>query len=267
VDCPEFGRSEQAAALENSVMVRWMAMFERYTETARRVIFFARYEASQVGGTTIDTEHLLLGLLREDRDLARRFLGPDAVENTRREIMESITVREKVSVSIDLPLTGEGKRILAYAAEEAEKLASTNIGTEHILLGILREESGLAAQILLKHGLTANGVREELARSPRPPKVVPVAPAPSHSPSSMFAALRNPVLPHQGVVAHADTARRIAEAVWLPLFGAEAVESQRPIKAELRFNVWIVTGSATEKVLFAFILQTDGRVFSVGPEL
>ena len=97
-------------------------MFERYTERARRVIFFARYEASQFGSTTIETEHLLLGLIREDKNLTNRFLrNSSSIESIRKEIEGRTTIREKVSTSIDLPLSNECKRILAYAAEEAER--------------------------------------------------------------------------------------------------------------------------------------------------
>ncbi len=117
-------------------------MFERYTEKARRVIFFARYEASQFGSPYIETEHLLLGLLREDKALTNRFLRSHAsVESIRKQIEGHTTIREKVSTSVDLPLSNECKRVLAYAAEEAERLSHRHIGTEHLLLGLLREES------------------------------------------------------------------------------------------------------------------------------
>ena len=98
-------------------------MFERYTEKARRVIFFARYEASQFGSPYIETEHLLLGLLREDKALTNRFLRSHAsVESIRKQIEGHTTIREKVSTSVDLPLSNECKRVLAYAAEEAERV-------------------------------------------------------------------------------------------------------------------------------------------------
>src|SRR5256712_219917 len=141
-------------------------MFELYTERARRVIFFARYEASQFGSTTIETEHLLLGLIREDKNLTNRFLrNHSSIESIRKEIEGRTTIREKVSTSIDLPLSNECKRILAYAAEEAERLNHRHIGTEHLLLGILREEKCVAAEILHERGLRLNAMREELARS------------------------------------------------------------------------------------------------------
>lgn len=151
-------------------------MFERYTEKARRVIFFARYEASQFGSPRIETEHLLLGLLREDKALTHRFLGgPSPVEDIRKQIEAVTVVREKVSTSVDMPLSDEGRRVLAYAAEEAEHLSHKHIGTEHLLLGLLREENSFGAQILKEHGVRLSAVREELARTieetePIPPK-------------------------------------------------------------------------------------------------
>jgi ATP-dependent Clp protease ATP-binding subunit ClpC len=139
-------------------------MFERYTEKARRVIFFARYEASQFGSPYIETEHLLLGLLREDKALTNRFLrGHDQVEGIRKQIEDHTVVREKVSTSVDLPLSNEGKRVLAYAAEEAVRLSHQHIGTEHLLLGLLREENSFAAQLLKEHGVLLSQLREELA--------------------------------------------------------------------------------------------------------
>ncbi len=141
-------------------------MFERYTEKARRVIFFARYEASQFGSPYIETEHLLLGLIREDKALANRFLRSHAaVESIRKQIEAHTTIREKVSTSVDLPLSHECKRVLAYAAEEAERLSHKHIGTEHLLLGLLREEKCFAAEILHERGLRLSTIREELARS------------------------------------------------------------------------------------------------------
>src|SRR6201986_4724447 len=141
-------------------------MFERYTEKARRVIFFARYEASQFGSPYIETEHLLLGLLREDKALTNRFLRSHAsVESIRKQVEGHTTIREKVSTSVDLPLSNECKRVLAYAAEEAERLSHKHIGTEHLLLGLLREEKCFAAEILQERGLRLPAIREELQRT------------------------------------------------------------------------------------------------------
>ena len=140
-------------------------MFERYTEQARRVIFFALDEARQFGSPYIETEHLLLGLLREEKARANYFLrSRAAAEPIRRQIEQHTAPREKVSTSVDLPLSYESKRVLAYGAEEAERLNQKHIGTEHLLLGLLREEKCFAAKILHERGLCIAGVREELQR-------------------------------------------------------------------------------------------------------
>ncbi len=145
-------------------------MFERYTEKARRVVFFGRYEASQFGSPFIETEHLLLGLLREDKALTNRFLrAHGVVESIRRQIEKNTTIREKVSTSVDLPLSNECKRVLAYAAEEAERLGHKHIGTEHLLLGLLREEGCFAAQMLKERGIELESIREGLAKTPMAP--------------------------------------------------------------------------------------------------
>ncbi|MGD0908083.1 MAG: ATP-dependent Clp protease ATP-binding subunit [Candidatus Acidiferrales bacterium] len=141
-------------------------MFERYTEKARRVIFFARYEASQYGSPYIETEHLLLGLMREDKALANRFLrSHGSIESIRKEIEQRITIRERISTSVEVPLSQESKRILNFATEEAERLGHKHVGTEHLLLGILREEKCFGAEILQERGLRLSTLREELARS------------------------------------------------------------------------------------------------------
>jgi ATP-dependent Clp protease ATP-binding subunit ClpC len=154
-----------------------VTMFERYTEKARRVIFFARYEASQFGSPYIETEHLLLGLLREDKALTNRFLRSHAsVELIRKQIETHTTIGEKVSTSVDLPLSNEGKRVLAYAAEEAERLGHKHIGTEHLLLGLLREEGCFAAELLKDRGVKLESVRDDVARVTHEPEARPSAP-------------------------------------------------------------------------------------------
>ncbi|HEY6414333.1 MAG TPA: Clp protease N-terminal domain-containing protein [Edaphobacter sp.] len=142
-------------------------MFDRYTEKARRVIFFARYEASTFGSPSIETEHLLLGLLREDKALASRFSRSHVSwESIRRRIEEHTIIREKISTSVDLPLSNESKRVLAYAAEEAQRLGDNFIGTEHLLLGILREEQGKGAELLRVMGIPGLAeVRKSISES------------------------------------------------------------------------------------------------------
>ncbi len=141
-------------------------MFERYTEKARRVIFFARYEASQFGAPAIEPEHLLLGLLREDKSLTTRFLvrAQSSVDAIRKEVEGRSALREKISASVELPLSATTRRVLAYAHEESDRLQHRHIGTEHLLLGLLREEHSVAAEILLERGLRISAVREEVVR-------------------------------------------------------------------------------------------------------
>src|SRR5476649_606556 len=139
-------------------------MFERYTERARRVLFFARYEASQLGSISIETEHLLLGLIREGKGLTSRIFARShlSLENIRKEIEGRTVFREKVSTSVEIPFSAETKRVLQFAAEEADRLLHNYIGTEHLLLGILREERSVAASILMEKGMRLNTVREDI---------------------------------------------------------------------------------------------------------
>src|SRR5579863_5426859 len=144
-------------------------MFEKYTETARKVIFYARYEASQFGCEHIDTEHLLLGILREDGPLALRlFKEPEKVASIRQRIEKQFPRREKISTTVDLPLSADCKRVLTYGAEEAERLQDDYIAPEHFLLGLLREPGCVASKIMVENGLTASQVEREL---------LPVSPA------------------------------------------------------------------------------------------
>jgi ATP-dependent Clp protease ATP-binding subunit ClpC len=141
-------------------------MFERYTEKARRVIFFARYEASQFDASQIEPEHILLGIIREDKKLAARFFKQTNanVELIRKEIEGRATVRDHISNEIDLPLSDGAKRALSFAAEESKLLGNRHIGTEHLLLGLLREENSIAAEVLYARGLRLSDVRQDLAR-------------------------------------------------------------------------------------------------------
>jgi hypothetical protein len=142
-------------------------MFERYTEKARRTIFFGRYEASQFGSPYIESEHLLLGLLREDKSLVNTFLHSyAALESIRKQVEGQIVIREKVSTSVDLPLSNECKCILAYAGEEADKLSHKFVGTGHLFLGVLRERDCFAAKLLHERGVTLETAREQIGSTP-----------------------------------------------------------------------------------------------------
>ncbi len=139
-------------------------MFERYTERARRVLFFARYEASQLGSVSIETEHLLLGLIREGKGLTSRIFARShlSLEHIRKEIEGRTVFREKVSTSVEIPFSAETKRVLQFAAEEADRLLHNYIGTEHLLLGLLREEPSVAASILMEKGMRLSSVRDDI---------------------------------------------------------------------------------------------------------
>jgi ATP-dependent Clp protease ATP-binding subunit ClpA len=156
-------------------------MFERYTEKARRVIFFARYEASQFGSPYIETEHLLLGLLREDNPMVSRHLpSPGYEESILKRIKSLVAVHEKISTSVDLPLSNECKRVVAYAAEEAVRLGHSHIGTEHLLLGLLRETGCFAEFMLSKHGADLKRLRKKLSEAPREVFIAQSPPLPAH---------------------------------------------------------------------------------------
>jgi len=140
-------------------------MLERYTEKARRSIFFAKYEASYRGSSSVGPEHLLLGLLREDKPLASILLHSDAaVDSIHKRVADLPAIRERNSRLPDVPLSRECKRALAYAAMEAENRGQ-QIAPPHLLLGLLHDEKSFATELLREHGLTLAFLREELQNS------------------------------------------------------------------------------------------------------
>jgi len=145
-------------------------MFERYTEGARRVIFFGRYEASQTGSPYIETGHILLGILREGAPFFRE-LGITEFAPIAEECRKALGFQgPKLSTSVDLPLSNASKSTLAYAAEEAERLRSKSIGLQHLTLGLLRTGDTLTSEILQRHGITLEKLRG--TRSYEPPGVM-----------------------------------------------------------------------------------------------
>src|SRR5262245_9570016 len=114
-------------------------MFERYTEKARRAIFFARYEASLTASTAIEPGHILLGMMREDRALAKVLLANEEtfLNSIRDELCALAGFRERTPGSIDLPLSSEAKKVLTQAVQASERLRDRHIGTAHLLLGLL----------------------------------------------------------------------------------------------------------------------------------
>jgi ATP-dependent Clp protease ATP-binding subunit ClpC len=146
-------------------------MFERYTERSRRVIFFARYEALQYGSPVISPEHVLLGLLREDKSLSARYfpytptITPDKI---RRDVEERIVVRDRMPQSSELHLSADTKRVLVIANEESRILKQRTVAPEHILLGIIRHSTSVAAEVLSGYGMRPQDVRDQLMRRGSP---------------------------------------------------------------------------------------------------
>jgi len=137
-------------------------MFERYTQAARVAIFAARYHAGESDSVSIETEHLLLGLADADGALLRRVLGSEELVEALCKELRPTSVRPHVTAGGDLPLTDESKRVLAYGAEEGSRLGHQHLDTEHLLVGLMREENCRAAQVLRERGLTLEQARKDL---------------------------------------------------------------------------------------------------------
>jgi hypothetical protein len=138
-------------------------VFEKFTGAVRSAIAIARQEADQAASAYIEPEHLLLGLLRADEALARRFLRTDAaVGSIRNQVRSHSTAGGQTTPGRDLTLSKLGKWVLAYAAEEAERRSDQHIGTEHLLVGLLLAEDTFAAEILRTHGLSVSIIRKDL---------------------------------------------------------------------------------------------------------
>jgi len=141
-------------------------MFEKYTEKARRAVFFARYEASTFGSPQIETEHLLLGILREDHDLSLRILKtPQKIDSIKEKIEKHYTKRESVSTSADLPVSAECRRALDQANQESIRREQKHIGPEHLLLGLYLGEASFGAKLLRACGVTPADLSAEVDRS------------------------------------------------------------------------------------------------------
>jgi len=148
-------------------------MFERFTARARRAVVNAQQEARELNHNYIGTEHLLLGLMREPESVAARALqelkiSPDTV----REQVIQIVGRGQQPPSGHVPFTPRAKKVLELSLREALQLSHNYIGTEHILLGLIREGEGVAAQVLVKLGGNLAVVRE---------KVIEIIPAAAES--------------------------------------------------------------------------------------
>jgi ATP-dependent Clp protease ATP-binding subunit ClpC len=139
-------------------------MFNRFTERARKVILLAKEEAKRFNHDYIGTEHILLGLIREGEGVAAAVLenlGLDS-EKIRLEVEKLVQPGPSTVISGDIPFTPKAKKVIELAMDEARNLGHNYIGTEHLLLGLIREGEGVASQVLLNLGLDLNKVREEV---------------------------------------------------------------------------------------------------------
>ena len=146
-------------------------IFDQYTPEARRSVFFAHATARQLGGDTVESVHLLLGIAREDIGFLNRFLNPPVSESTFQSditngVSRSGTAPQQIS---DLPFSTESRRVFVLAAEEATWMSLESVGIEHLLLGLLREENSIGARVLRGHGADIVRVRSELVIKPHSP--------------------------------------------------------------------------------------------------
>jgi ATP-dependent Clp protease ATP-binding subunit ClpC len=140
-------------------------VFERFTERARQVIVLAQDEARALKHNYIGTEHLLLGVLREEEGLAAQALGGLGVtlEQARSEVVRAVSPGDEVTTG-QIPFTPRAKKVLELALREALSLGHNYVGTEHILLGLVRENEGVAARILFDFDADAEKIRNEIVR-------------------------------------------------------------------------------------------------------
>ena len=138
-------------------------MFERFTDRSRRVVVLAQEEARMLNHNYIGTEHILLGLIRESDGLAARALESLEISlGAVRQQVEEIIGRGQEAPTGPVPFTPRAKKVLALSLRESLQLGHNYIGTEHILLGLLREGDGVAAQVLVRLGADLNRVRQQV---------------------------------------------------------------------------------------------------------
>jgi ATP-dependent Clp protease ATP-binding subunit ClpC len=138
-------------------------MFERFTDRARLVVILAQKEARLLNHNYIGTEHILLGLIREGEGVAAKSLESLGIslEGVRSQV-EEIAGRGEEAPSSHIPFTPRTKKVLELGLREAQQLGHNDIGTEHILLGLVREGNGIAAQVLVDLGAELTRVREQV---------------------------------------------------------------------------------------------------------
>jgi len=136
-------------------------MFERYTESARCVVFYARYEATRTNSKTIEPGHILLGLIREGHDLLPCFLSKEATADVKAAARKLVWGTTPIPLTAELPLSDAAREALRHAGEESPEPA--RVYPVDLLIGLLRETESGASQILLRRGITLEEVRKRSA--------------------------------------------------------------------------------------------------------
>jgi hypothetical protein len=138
-------------------------LFARFTPKARECLFFARFEASHAGSSTIEPEHLLLGLMKSSQSLRNGLLAqvPQSLDIVRSEV--AAPSHRPIPTSVPIPLGERTRRVFHSGAAEADRLHHAEIALVHLLLGVLREPRSIATGFLEKHGLQAPAIREAIA--------------------------------------------------------------------------------------------------------
>jgi ATP-dependent Clp protease ATP-binding subunit ClpA len=149
-------------------------VFERDSEHARRALFFARYEVTQIGGTTIEPEHLVLGVLRDSPGAVLRFARSEwTVESLRAKLAAAAGGKETVPTSVEIPFSAAAKDALQQTPLEADAAGNQWIRPEHVVLAVLVKSSGVAARVLEDAGVDADAIREHLANTAEDPRSAP----------------------------------------------------------------------------------------------
>ena len=141
-------------------------MFERFTDRARRVVVLAQDEARMLRHDYIGTEHILLGLVREGHGVAAKALESLGIslETVRERVEDAVPPGQYTRPSGHIPFTPRAKKVLELSLSESQLLGHRYIGTEHVLLGLIRQGDGVAAQVLTALGADLDGVREQVVR-------------------------------------------------------------------------------------------------------
>ena len=235
-------------------------MFDRFTVQAFQVLFSARAEVTQLGSSAVEPEHILLGLL-ETADgvgrpiLAQIGLAPDTI---RADILARLGGGASVSDPDEIPFSASCRRTLDYAAEEADRLSHEFIGTEHLLLGLLREERSVAAEALTSRGLRIEDVREAIVESLSRGEQIEV-PGPPPTPANTYPWPQIPFVPSRTVhILHSGMRWPETPAINFPgtVFSAYGFTLEEIIVRAWEGNRWHVDISPTlrDEARFDFLM-------------